>query len=111
MSHVNHLLEEFSEQNLLLQVLLGVLSETERVERLLPRPAAASSAPRVAAPTIDPFVAALLGVVSLRQQLRGAVTEEAARRPTRDRDRGRRDVASPSSPGRRRPPTIRELMR
>jgi hypothetical protein len=63
-SHVNDLLEEFSEQNLLLQMLLGVLSETERVEQLLPKPTAKAVAPQAAAPTVDPFLAALLGVVA-----------------------------------------------
>jgi hypothetical protein len=66
-SGVNGVLTEFSERNLLLQLLLGVVSHTDRLIQLVPPVADATS------PThpqdVDPFVAALLGMVSLRARL------------------------------------------
>ena len=110
MSRVNHLVEEFAEQNLLLQMVLGVLSETERVERLLPRPTA-RAVTASAVPTLDRFAAALLGIVSLRQHIRAMVS--AASSPPVDDHRSKALLFPDIPPNRkrRRRHTIRELMR
>jgi len=108
-SRVNDQLEAFSDQNLLLQMLLGVLSETDRVERLLPQPVARAGPP--VSVTVDAFLAALLGIVSLRQHLRDVMSDKSAQRAERDGEAGLPLVERPSRIARRRPPTIRELMR
>jgi hypothetical protein len=96
---LSHLVEDFSEQNLLLQMLLGILAGTERIARLLPAPAARGG--RLAADrAIDPFLAALLGIVSIRLQVQQAVRETARPRVSTRRSRPRR-----------RSPNLRELMR
>jgi hypothetical protein len=106
-NRLNHLLEAFSEQNLLLQMLLGVLSETERVARLLPKPVGDSVTPSTEM-SVDPFTAALLGIVSLHAELRNAALEKSSggHRPGNARHRV---FKKPSVSGRE--PTIRELMR
>jgi hypothetical protein len=106
-SRINDLLEEFSEQNLLLQMLLGVLSETERVARLLPKPAADPVTPSTDL-TLDPFMAALLGIVALHLELRNGVLEQSGRGHEAGHARPRIFKRSSVSG---REPTIRELMR
>jgi len=109
-SRVDHLVEEFSEQNLLLQMLLGVLSETDRVARLLPAPkvrAVTSSA----LPIVDGFVAALLGIVSFRQQIQMAVSAESMLRNENDPGPGPLAIDIRPDSRRRQRRTIRQLMR
>ena len=106
MTRVNHLLEDFSDHNLLLQMLLGLLSETERIERLLPRPAAAGR--RADRMVDDSFVAALLGIVSLRAQLVNVVGPSLDARRKRA---GGKLLRNDRRSVRRRGQTIRELMR
>jgi hypothetical protein len=109
-SRVDHLVEEFSEQNLLLQMLLGVLSETDRVARLLPRPKLRAVRPS-AVRSVDGFVAALLGIVSFRQQIQIELSADSTVR--NENDAGPTPAATDISPDsrRRRRHTIRELMR
>lgn len=108
MSRVDHLVEEFSEQNLLLQMLLGVLSETDRVARLLPEPKARTVTSAV--PIVDGFAAALLGIVSFRQQIQVALSAESSPRQNVARRRAQPlDISADRR--RRRRHRIRELMR
>jgi hypothetical protein len=109
-NRVDHLVEEFSEQNLLLQMLLGILSETERVTRLLPEPKVRAVKPSTV-PMVDGFVAALLGIVSFRQQIHVALSAESPLR--HENGAGPAPPATDISPDsrRRRRHTIRELMR
>lgn len=66
MSRLHSTRGDFGEQNPPLQLLLGLLSATERLTQLLPSPQA-DTAEASAAP--DPIVAALLGVVAFRSRL------------------------------------------
>lgn len=102
MSRLASLRRAYAEQNLWLQVLLGVVSETGQVARALPGPDARL---RSARPQIDLFVAALLGAVSLRAQLHAAADESAEPRWPRAADladssaHGRRPGTLPVKPG------------
>lgn len=78
MSRLHSTQDRFAEQNPPLQLLLGLLSATGRVERMLPTPTAGD-----ASPTEEPdrFVALLLGVVAFRRGLL-ALLESACAEPS-----------------------------
>jgi hypothetical protein len=78
MSRLADLHQEYADQNGWLQCLLGIVSETGRLAGSLPRPGGGRSSP--APPEIDPFVAALLGVLSLRAEIDAAARESTPRR-------------------------------
>ena len=85
----------FGEQNLPLQLLLGLLSGTERVARLLPADAS-DAAPAAQSP--DRFTALLLGMVSFRRSLLVVLESARAERAAPD--------AAASAPG-----PLRDLLR
>jgi hypothetical protein len=100
MSRLADLHHAYTDQNVWLQCLLGIVSETGRLARSLPRPRRdRSSTPR----EIDPFVAALLGVLSLRAEIGAAARESTPPRAlaetARLSDRGRRSRRLPGKPG------------
>jgi hypothetical protein len=66
---VTEMYAEFSDQNMLLHVLLGLAGYLERVHELLPEAPESAEAARVDVSQIDAYVALLLGVVSLRTSL------------------------------------------
>ena len=99
MSRLADLHHAYSDQNLWLQCLLGMVSETGRLARSLPRPRRNRRSTRQ---EIDPFVAALLGVLSLRAEIGAAAREWTPPRPraaaARLRVRGRRPRRSSGTP-------------
>jgi hypothetical protein len=102
MSRLADLHQEYADQNAWLQCLLGIISKTGRLAASLPRP---DSGSRSAAPEIDPFVAALLGVLSLRAKIDAAARESTPRRTLEMSTRahppvdGRRSSRLPRNPG------------
>ncbi len=93
MSRLHSTRRAFGEQNLPLQALLGLLSATEAVERLLPSAGAGPAAP--SAPP-DRFTSLLLGLVSFRRTLLtvlgSARSEHAAREESTPSPRSLRDL-------------------
>jgi hypothetical protein len=89
------------DQNAWLQCLLGIVSETSRLAGSLTH----ASAGRTLAPQpIDPFVAALLGVLSLRAEIDAAAHESTERSPVdttlaHPHVNGRRSRRLPGKPG------------
>lgn len=90
----------YTDQNIWLQCLLGIVSGTGRLARSLPRPGGDR---RSAPPDIDPFVAALLGVLSLHAEIDAAAHESTQHRAlaetARLRPAGRRARRLPGKPG------------
>ena len=73
MSRLADLHQEYADQNAWLQCLLGIVSKTGRLAGSLPRPGGGRRSPAPA--DIDPFVAALLGVLSLRAEIDAAARQ------------------------------------
>lgn len=69
MSRVDELHPRFEEYNLTLQLFLGLLSVTERIEKLLPPPEGNDKTDAPEPTDLDCFAAMLLGVVSFRRRL------------------------------------------
>ena len=92
----------YTDQNAWLQCLLGIVSGTGRVAGSLPRQ---GNGRRPAPPEIDPFVATLLGVLSLRGEIDAAARESKPRRTPATTTRahppedGRRSSKLPRKPG------------
>jgi hypothetical protein len=77
MSRLADLHQGYADQNSWLQCLLAIVSGTDRLARSLPR----QGRGRVSAPPeIDPLVATLLGVLSLRAEIGAAAHESTPRR-------------------------------
>ena len=77
MSRLADLHQEYIDHNAWVQCLLGIVSGTSRLAGSLPRQ---RSGRRSAPPEIDPFVATLLGVLSLRVEIEAAAHESKPRR-------------------------------
>jgi hypothetical protein len=100
MSRVGDLHQEYIDQNAWLQCLLGIVSGTDRLAGSLRRQ---GSGRGTAPPEIDPFVATLLGILSLRAEIETAAHESKPRGRTATREhatvRGRRSSRLPRRPG------------
>jgi hypothetical protein len=77
MSRLVDLHQEYADQNAWLQCLLGIVCETGRLAGSLPHPVGGRRS--TATRDIDPLVAALLGVLSLRAEIKAAARESTPR--------------------------------
>ncbi len=76
---IDDLREDFTDHDVFLHLVLGLLSATGRVTRLLPTPAEEAAPSGAAGPPRDErFLHLLLGIVSVRTRLLQALEPEAA---------------------------------